>query len=272
MKILYVTDIHGAKWKYERVLEVAEYHKVVAVINGGDMLPKDELFGQGRFIEEYLNHYFARLERSGIYYLCYLGNDDLRIFDEQFDATCRTFSYIVNLAQRKCTIGGYEFVGMNLVVDYPFRLKDRCRKDTKGYVFQRQFGKGLLSTTQGWQELDDWFSYAETLPTIADELHKLEQPMDISKTIYVIHMPPYRLGLDRCLNGEEVGSRAVYDFLLRKQPLLALHGHIHESPEVTGIWQARLGSTICIQPGQPDNKLSHVMIDTSSMAFERILE
>ena len=82
MKLLYVTDIHGVKWKYERILRIAEYHKVVAVINGGDMLPKDELFSQGSFIREYLDYYFARFERLGIYYLCYLGNDDLRIFQK----------------------------------------------------------------------------------------------------------------------------------------------------------------------------------------------
>ena len=272
MKLLYVTDIHGVKWKYERILRIAEYHKVVAVINGGDMLPKDELFSQGSFIREYLDYYFARFERLGIYYLCYLGNDDLRIFDEQFEETCRKFTFVVNLVQLKCTIGEYEFIGMNFVVDYPFRLKDRCRKDTKDYLFQQQFGKGLLSTAKGWQELDDWFSYAEKLPTIADELERLEQPEDISKTIYVIHMPPYKLGLDKCLNGKDVGSRAVYDFLFEKQPLLSFHGHIHESPEVSNIWQTRLGSTICVQPGQHDEKLTYVIIDMSSMTLERIME
>ena len=60
---------------------------------------------------------------------------------------------------------GFEFVGMNWVVDYPFRLKDRCRMDTADYVFQEQFGTGLLSTPNGWQEIADWISYAKTLPT-----------------------------------------------------------------------------------------------------------
>jgi Icc-related predicted phosphoesterase len=272
MKLLHVTDLHGVKWKYERILRIAEYHKVSIVVNCGDMLPKEDPFGQGQFIREYLDDYFAHLERKGIFYLCYLGNDDLQIFDERFEETCRKYTLIINLAQRKCTIGGYEFIGMNLVVDYPFRLKDRCRKDTKDYLFQRQFGKGLLSTNEGWQELDDWFGYAETLPSIADELEKLEQPEDITKTIYVIHMPPYSLGLDKCRNGEEVGSKAVYDFLLKKQPLLSLHGHIHESPNVTNIWWAWLGSTICVQPGQYDNRLTCVIIDMSSMTLERIVE
>ena len=85
-------------------------------------------------------------------------------------------------------------------------------------------------------------------------------------------MPPYKLGLDKCLNGKDVGSRAVYDFLFEKQPLLSFHGHIHESPEVSNIWQTRLGSTICVQPGQHDEKLTYVIIDMSSMTLERIIE
>jgi len=106
--------------------------------------------------------------------------------------------------------------------------------DTQDYVFQEQLGSGLLSTRQGWRELDDWFAYARTLPTLEDELAQLVRPADMKRAIYVIHMPPYRLGLDKCADGLEVGSKAVYDFLLENQPLLALHGHIHESPEVSG--------------------------------------
>ena len=273
MKLLFVTDLHGAIWKYERIFQIAQFYKIEAVINGGDMLPKHgDLFSQGNFISEYLHDYFGAFNNKGIYYLCYLSNDDLRIFDVQFEEKCNQFTFVVNLARRKFIIAGYEFIGMNLVVDYPFRLKDRCRKDTKNYIFQRQFGKGLLSTPQGWHELEDWISYAERLPTIEEELEKLVQPDDISKTIYVIHMPPYKMGLDKCINGQEVGSRAVFDFLYKKQPLLSLHGHIHESPEVTNIWQVRLGNTICIQPGQPNNKLTYAIIDLPSMTLERIVE
>ena len=41
-----------------------------------------------------------------------------------------------------------------------------------------------------------------------------------------------------------VGSTAVRDALLRIQPLLGLHGHIHESGGIR-----RLGRTIAINPG-----------------------
>jgi len=270
MNVLFVTDLHGSKWKYGLLFKIAKYLDVDVVINGGDMLPKSgDLFSQGEFIENYLEDYFSLFESAGIYYLCYLGNDDLRIFDELFEKTCGKFSFVVNLAQRKFKIGDYEFIGMNYVTDYPFRLKDRCRKDTDDYVFQSQFGTGLLSTQGGLQEIEEWFSYAGTLPTIEDEINQLVRPKNMANAVYVLHTPPYKLGLDECSNRTKVGSKAVYDFLLKNQPLLSLHGHIHESPDVSGKWYAKLGGTICIQPGQLD-ELTYVVMDLPAMKFDRV--
>lgn len=251
MKIVFTTDLHGEIWTYDRLFKVARDFRAEVVINGGDMLPKaGNLFDQGKFITGHLENHFEQSASLGIAYLCYLGNADLRIFDALFEKTCEKYRGVVNLARRKYDIDNFEFAGMNWVVDYPFRLKDRCRMDTKAYDFQMQFGAGLLSTSDGFEELADWFAKAKTLPTIEDELNRLPKPNSMSQSIYVIHMPPYRLGLDTCANGSEVGSKAIYKFLKRNQPLLSLHGHIHESPETSGRWHAKLGNTLCIQPGQ----------------------
>ena len=189
MRVLFVTDLHGSKWKYDRLFEVAKDFRANVVINGGDMLPKEgEPFSQGDFITNYLDDHFARFNSAGIYYLCYPGNDDLGIFDELFEETCNKYPFIVYLAQRKFEIEGYDFVGMNWVVDYPFRLKDRCRMDTEEYIFQEQFGTGLLSKPDGWQEIDDWFTRAKKLPTIEEELDRLVRPRDMENSVYVIHM------------------------------------------------------------------------------------
>ncbi len=105
MKVLFVTDLHGSKWKYERLFEVAKSFKANIVINGGDMLPKDgDLFRQDEFITNYLDHHLSRFESIGIYYLCYLGNDDLRIFDGLFEETCDKYSFVVSLAQRRVEV------------------------------------------------------------------------------------------------------------------------------------------------------------------------
>jgi len=111
-------------------------------------------------------------------------------------------------------------------------------------------------------------SIAKGLPTIEEELHQLIRPDNMARSIYVIHMPPYHLGLDECNNGSGVGSKAVYDFLLKNQPKLSLHGHIHESPKLSGKWRAELGQTICIQPGQL-GPFTYVTIDLQTMRIER---
>lgn len=270
MKILYVTDLHGNRTKYDQVFDLALKNKVEIVLNGGDMLPKNvDLLKQDDFIIRYLDKYFSEFNKEGICYLSYLGNDDLKIFDQLFDDTCKKYDFVYNIAQNKVEINGYEFIGMNWVVDYPFRLKDRCRKDTKDYAFQAQLGTGLLSTNNGLKEINNWFKYANTLPTIEEELSNLPKPCDINKSIYVIHMPPKDLGLDQCTNGQKIGSKAVYEFLLKKQPLISLHGHIHESPDVTFTWKNNINRTICIQPGQM-RKLTYVLIDLNRMNIERI--
>jgi len=272
MRVLFVTDLHGSKWKYDRMFEVAKDFRANVVINGGDMLPgNNKPFRQGEFISNYLDNHFAQFNSAGIYYLCYLGNDDLKIFDELFEETCNKYSFVICLAQRKFEVGGYEFVGMNRVVDYPFRLKDRCRMDTEDYKFQEQLGTGLLSTPNGWQEIEDWFTHVKKLPTIEEELDRLVRPEDMTNSVYVIHMPPSGLGLDKCSYGAEAGSKAIYNFLEKNQPKLSLHGHIHESPEVSGRWYAKLGRTVCIQPGQL-NEFTYVTIDLSTMKFDRIKE
>src|SRR3990167_1067848 len=208
-KILFVTDLHGNIPKYRRVFEAAIKHGVAAVVNGGDMLTLDgDLHGSQRdFIEGFLSPYFAGYEKAGIYHLGFLGNDDLKIHDDVFDETCRKYKHVVNLAQRRFELNGFEFVGMNWVADYPFRLKDRCRRDGPGYVFQEQFGTGLLSTPEGFRELDDWPAYAATLPAIEDELAALPRPADAARAIYVIHTPPFGLGLDVTTSGGQVGSQ-----------------------------------------------------------------
>jgi len=272
MKLLFATDLHGSQWKYDRLFQAAKAFQADVVVNGGDLLPKsDSLFAQGEFITNYLDGYFAQFDAAGIYYLSYLGNDDLRIFLDLFEATCDKYPFVINLAQRKFAIRDFEFVGMNWVVDYPFRLKDWCRMDSKDYVFQEQFGKGLLSSPNGWEELDDWFAYARTLPTIEDELNQLVRPQNMAQSLYVIHTPPAKLGLDKCEHGPEVGSEAVYNFLRENQPKLSLHGHIHESPETSGRWWAKLGNTVCIQPGQLD-AFTYVTINLQSMKFDRHID
>lgn len=275
MKILFATDLHGSKAKYRKAFEIARRNGAAAMVNGGDMLTmEDDLHEtQREFIDGFLSGYFSEYDKAGIHHLAFLGNDDLRIHDAAFEKICSKYSRAVNLAQTRFELGGFEFIGMNWVADYPFRLKDRCRKDQDDCVFQRQFGLGLLSNDKGFEELPDWPAYAAALPTIEAELRELPRPSNPRKAVYVIHMPPARVGLDICSDGREVGSQAIFSFIEKAQPLLTLHGHIHESPSRSGAWRANIGETVCVQPGQLNsNVLTCVLIDLESMEMEILSE
>lgn len=126
MKLLYATDLHGDKNKYEKILDLAIESNIKLIVNGDDMLPKlgDRHQVQPTFIKKYLRDYFRRLKENGITYLTILGNDDLRFLDTLFSDICNEFDNIHNMANRKVKINEYEFIGMNFILDHPFGCKD----------------------------------------------------------------------------------------------------------------------------------------------------
>jgi Icc-related predicted phosphoesterase len=271
MKILYTTDLHGRQHYYNQIWKMAVKYQVDIVINGGDMLPKtNPVFkNQPSFIKNLEKHYWPRFERSKIHYLCCLGNDDLKIYDDKFDQACDQFEYVHNIAGRCIKIQGLEFIGFSLVCDYCFELKDRCRRDRENFVFPVQNGPGCFSSTKNggsWEDIEDWISLAQNIPTIEEELAALPKPKDMSKAIYVAHLPPAGVGLDVCADKNRAESKAMFSFLETRQPMLSLHGHIHESFRMTGIWKAKIGQTIAVQPGQGGFQPVFVIIDTDDLS------
>lgn len=102
------------------------------------------------------------------------------------------------------------------------------------------------------RELDEDEIY-DRLKRLADQL---EEPQ---RAIFNIHVPPYESSLDTAYEVDEelryvmkggrphevpTGSPAVRQIIEEMQPLLSLHGHIHESKGVT-----RIGRTLAINPG-----------------------
>src|SRR5437016_5424559 len=85
----------------------------------------------------------------------------------------------------------------------------------------------------------------------------LERVSDPGRTIFNFHAPPHGTGIDEApaLNANmsyiaggralrPVGSTSVKAAIQRVQPLLSLHGHIHESKGAL-----RMGSTLVMNPG-----------------------
>jgi Icc-related predicted phosphoesterase len=96
----------------------------------------------------------------------------------------------------------------------------------------------------------DPYPYLRGRETIEEDLNHLPKPLLSRKTIYIMHSPPFGTRLDLIQGGKSAGSRSIKTFIEKNPPFLTLHGHIHESPELSGAYMDRIGDTLSINPGQ----------------------
>jgi Icc-related predicted phosphoesterase len=132
---------------------------------------------------------------------------------------------------------------------------------------------GFSLVSMGWTNPTPWDTYREASePELAAKIEAVAGLVpDMGRAIFNFHAPPYGTGLDeapslddtlRPLHGgavmKPVGSTAVRDAILAHQPLLSVHGHIHESRGVK-----KLKRTLSINPGSVygDGVLQGAVID-----------
>ena len=71
-----------------------------------------------------------------------------------------------------------------------------------------------------------------------------EEDIDGGKLIVLAHHPPRASKVDRVGHGLNAGLRELREFIEEYQPLLYLHGHIHESPG-----SEKIGNTLVVNAG-----------------------
>jgi Icc-related predicted phosphoesterase len=122
-------------------------------------------------------------------------------------------------------------------------------------------GEGFAMISCGWSNRTPWDSPREM---DEDELERHIEKLasvvpDPARAVFNLHVPPAGTAIDQApvLDGslkptvkggavlmESVGSVAVRHVIERHQPLLSLHGHIHESRGAI-----KIGRTLCVNPG-----------------------
>jgi Icc-related predicted phosphoesterase len=61
-----------------------------------------------------------------------------------------------------------------------------------------------------------------------------------------------------------VGSIAVKRFIEEKNPLITMHGHIHESTTLTGIWKEKINKTWSYNGSTEKPELCLIRFDTQN--------
>ncbi len=284
MRLVYTADLHGDIDSYRSLLDLAVTTDARAVIVGGDLLPhaitlQTALQAQRDFIAEQLRPLLAwfRARHPAIDIYLLAGNDDwaAAIMDldglEQAGLAFPLHERVYALTpQPPLPVGegtgvraDLYLAGFACVPLTPFSIKDYERRDDRPLP---PFSFDMAYTSWGGAIQPTDAAALAARPSIAEALAALAGQSDPQRTIYVCHTPPFDTPLDGMPRGRHVGSKALRAFIEQHAPPLTLHGHIHESPEISGRYAVQLGATWSINPGHDPKRFQAVTLDTDDLA------
>jgi Icc-related predicted phosphoesterase len=280
-KVFFATDLHGSETCWRKFLNAAKFYSCDILICGGDMTGKaivplveeDGHFSYTLAAEpqrvpaDQVADVEATIRRKG-YYPLRVTPERLREIDEDEVTRTDTFRQVMlegverwmNLAAEKLAGSGVRcFVCPGN--DDEFEVDDVIRQAKAVELGEgRQIEiDGFTMISTGWSNPTPWNTHREESEEKLKERidAMVSQVTDMSRAVFNLHCPPYGSGLDeapaidadlKLLHGgralRPVGSKAVRDAIDKYQPLLSLHGHIHESKGAV-----KLGKTLSINPG-----------------------
>jgi Icc-related predicted phosphoesterase len=267
MKLLFSSDLHGDEAHYARLLNVAREAKPQLIILGGDMLPDDSALdpdqmghGQPAYVRGQFRKYVLALRESSCCeaVMTIFGNHDWGSSVTAMGELEAEGHLDVLTLEKPTVFQGIAFLGYSSTPPTPWFVKDFERLD------QPKDKPPLL----GGARWDARFNRPSTLSatalfgmtrTMTAELADLKPPA--GHWVFVAHAPPAETQLDRYYGNLAWGSWAVRNAIEKHQPMLSLHGHIHQAHEVTGQFMQKIGRTVAVNPGQTHSKLNYVLID-----------
>lgn len=210
-----ITDAGG----YSYICSKDEYERLKNDASYLDKIFKNLIIKR---VESWVRLAEERLSSSNVEVYIMPGNDDYQEIDEVLNKS----SFVINPDGKVVEIGGrYEMISSGFVNMTPWKAP-RDIPDEK---------------------------LEEILEDLASKVKK------VNESIFNLHAPPYNTLIDLApllddtlkpvISGGElvmthVGSKAVRKVIEKYQPLLGLHGHIHESKGVV-----RIGRTLCVNAG-----------------------
>jgi Icc-related predicted phosphoesterase len=284
MKLYFATDVHGSEICWKKFLAASKFYEVDTLILGGDMTGKAivPIIAQGN--DEYkvtlleqvsilhgkeeVNRMVQTIQNRG-YYPYVTDLDEVQAFvsspgkmDELFmDQVLKTMQRWMDYADAKldgtgirCIVcpGNDDIFEIDAVI-----AASKYVRSMEGQVVELDEHHEMANS--GWSNPTPWNTHREEseealLARIEAIISKVKNP---SQAVFNLHAPPFGSGLDEAPELTKdlrpayagrsmipVGSRAVMTVIDKYQPLLGLHGHIHE-----GKGTRKYKKTLCVNPG-----------------------
>jgi Icc-related predicted phosphoesterase len=281
--LFYASDLHASESCWRKFLATPKFYGANVLILGGDLAGKafvpivDE--GAGRWSATFLGEEqqldeegVTQLERqirfNGLYPYRSTPDEVQRLSEDAAYVDEVFAGLLVDELRRWCDLAD-ERLGDDVTAlvmcgnDDPLALDEPLKQSSRLTFCDEQIveaaGHEVLSFSYAnptpWdspRELEEDALYAR-ISTLADQLSAPEG------AIFNLHVPPHDSGLDTATQLDEdfkpvmvggnpvpiaAGSTAVRELIERYQPMLSLHGHIHESRGATTI-----GRTVVVNPG-----------------------
>jgi Icc-related predicted phosphoesterase len=283
-KLFYASDIHGSDLLWRKFINAAAFYGVEVLIMGGDVAGKavipivqrnssyyaPSVAGDKAYSEDELPTLEKRIRDLGEYPYR-MSEDEIAAMEQDQQAIDSLFSRIMGeTLERWLRLAEERLRGKNIRLyvmlgndDEPV-LRDILARsplviDPEDQAIE--LGEGFQMLSCGFANPTPWHSPRE-MPEEALQKHLEQlagQLTDPGKSVFNLHVPPIRTSIDTApvvddnmspiIQGGSIlmgpaGSQAVRNVIEHYQPLIALHGHIHESRGI-----AKIGKTVCINPG-----------------------
>lgn len=284
MKLFFATDVHGSEICWKKFISAGKFYEVDTLILGGDMTGKAivPIIAQGKdrykvtlleqetILEgkEAVEEMVQTIQNRG-YYPYITDPDEVNEIasnegrsDQLFLVqVTKTIERWIDYADQKLANTGikcYVCPGNDDIFEIDEVIAtSKSVIHAEGKVLHLDDHHEMASS--GWSNPTPWDTHREE-PDEALEARLeriISQVKDVHNAIFNLHPPPYGSGLDEAPELTKdlrpayagrslipVGSRAVLHMIEKYQPLLGLHGHIHE-----GKGTRKYKRTLCINPG-----------------------
>jgi uncharacterized protein len=299
--IYYASDIHGSDVCWRKFLNAARFYGADTLVMGGDVSGKAvvpivsapggylvrQMSGEKVLSAAELDQAEARIRDMGFYpyrttdeELDHTWDDPAAVHRVFIDLMRESLERWMTWAQQKLSGSGVEAYVMTGNDDPP-ELREMIGQssivtDPEDKLID--LGEGMTMISCGWSNRTPWNSPREMDEDELDRhIEKLAAEVpNPQRAVFNLHVPPFGTAIDKApkLNDslkpvvkggavvmESVGSEAVRRVIERHQPMLSLHGHIHESRGAI-----KIGKTLCVNPGSEyaDGVLQGALIELNA--------
>lgn len=284
LTLYYASDIHGSDVLWRKFVNAGRFYGADVLVMGGDIAGKAvvpvvrrnggfvarQVTGDRELTEDELPAVEERIRDMGFYPYRTTEEEVDRVhgdpaaLEQVFrDAMSRSLEQWLRFAEERLagtTTRLYVMLGNDDLPELAEVIaKSAAAEDPEDRVID--LGEGISLISNGWANPTPWASPREQPEAELEQ--RLEALIghapDTSRAVFNLHVPPAGTSIDQAPRLDEnlkpivrggavqmgpAGSTAVRSVIERHQPLVALHGHIHEARGVV-----KLGRTVCINPG-----------------------